>query len=122
MKKRIKDLRIHDTVFRQDRGSVMEYKIISISTETLVMMKGDYDKEEFKMTEQDLTRFKFEAGRWKYKFFLSRLDALKESRGHLDTELEGIFSNQQKFLESIQEANNHIRVVDAEIAKQLLIN
>lgn len=120
MKKRIKDLRLNDTVYKQSGGQVSEFIVSSISRNKLIIDQGSrYGSETFEMKEEDLTRFNFEVGHWKYKFFLSRIDALKSAREYLDKNLEGIFSKQQDFLKSIQEANSEIRVIDAEIAEEL---
>ena len=125
MKKRIKDLKLNDTVFKSSGGEVTEHQVYSISNNLLVLRQNGskYYEHKFEMTKEDLTRFQFVAkDTFKYDFFLSRIDALKDARKYLDKNLESVFEKQQDFLRRVQEANNSIREMDAIIAKELKIN
>lgn len=121
MKKTITDLTINDVVYKfQGTADVISLPVYSITKKELAI--GSSGSYLFKMEHPDLTRFRFEDDRYKYEFFINKIDALKRRREAIDNHLKDIFSRQQDFLKSIEFITELSRKCDLEILEEIKKN
>jgi len=128
MKKTINDLNIGHSVYSQDGSqSPSEWKVILLSQTTMQLHNNYYGTRISSRINNDLTAFKFIGNKesssgdyYKTTFYTEKLDALKSYRKKLDELIELDYKAQKDFLEKIMNLVNKARVVDEEIAKEML--
>lgn len=128
MKKTVKDLNIGHSVYSQDGSQPpREWKVILLSQTRMELHSNSIGSRISPRRNDDLTAFKFIGDKencssdiYKTTFYTEKLDALKSYRKKLDEDIEREYRIQKDFLEKIMKLVNEARVVDEEIAKELL--
>lgn len=126
MKKTILDLKIGDSMWLvESTNEPIEMKVDSLSKTEITFIGNRVHHQVSVIDDSDRTCWVIKCGYshsrppYSKNIYTERIDALKEIRNRLDSQMKNIFERQQKFYESISIKNNEIRVCDLEISKEL---